>query len=105
MDLFSQRYMCRNGLNISMQRRLITYNGKSIRLSFDNDFLVHKRYHEDMGFFVYVEKDLRMLHHVFGLPSVTAFANLLRSADPDNFDPGLKRVIDDITEACDTCVN
>ena len=102
-NLLSLRDMKENGLDMSIQKNVITYKHKIQDLSVINDFLMHKWTTEDMEYALYTEKELKRLHRVFGHPSVVALQNLLKRANPDEFGPELRQALEEISSACGTC--
>lgn len=93
-----------NGLDISIQEKTMKYQGKTMKLAFENGFLVHKWSPIDLCFSMYTNKELHRLHKVFGHPSVTALSNLLKRANPSEFNSEAKRVLDEITKSCSICM-
>lgn len=84
--------MYENDLDISIQKKLITYKNLKQDLAFENFFIIHKWKPGDMEYYLYSEEDLQ-LHRVFGHPSVAALHNLLRRADPSRQHVNVKNTI------------
>lgn len=102
-SLLSLKDMIENHLDISIQGKYLTYNGKRMKLSFKNGFLVHQWSPTDICFALYSEKELRRMHRVFGHPTVGALSKLLRRANPNKFDNSTRHAIEDITNMCSIC--
>lgn len=65
-------YIIENGLDMSLQRAVVTSGRKEQALRFENYFLIHQWSPEDITYGLYSEHELRRIHRNFGHPSVTA---------------------------------
>lgn len=63
------RDMLRHGLEISIQKREVSFQNLRHPLAMENYFLVHRWQKESIPFILYTEGELRTLHRTFGHPS------------------------------------
>lgn len=90
-SLLSMKDMVDNGLDISIQKKWVSYKHKRKEPVFENYFLIHRWNASDLSF--YTEPELRRLYRVFGHPLVTALKNLLKRADPAGMDENVKSAL------------
>lgn len=102
-SLLSLRDVYENGLDISLQRQMITFRDKCQKLDFDNFFLIHNWTPNDVPYSLYTEGELRKIHKVFGHPSVTAASGLIKRALGGNLDTKTRRIIEIISDECHIC--
>ena len=101
--LLSMKDMHDNGLDISIQDKVVKYKHLLQPLAFENYFLVHRWQPGDVAYSLYTESELRKLHRVFGHPSASALVNLLKRADPQKMRKEVKESISELTKACVVC--
>lgn len=101
--LLSNKDMIVNGLDISLQDKVVKLGNKTQPLILENYFFIHKWKPSDISHSMYTEPELRQLHRSFGHPSVTALTNLLRRARPDEVSESVRKQIDDLTKQCIVC--
>lgn len=104
LSVLSMREMKDNGLDYSIQDEVVKFKNAEQKLTTGNYFLVNCRKPEDLKYAPYTESELRKLHRVFGHPSVQALYNLLKRANPEGVEGSMRKKLEEIISACDTCV-
>lgn len=56
-----------------------------------------------MDFWLYSYSELRKLHSAFGHPRVSARHNLLKRANPENFDQAVREELETFSRECKIC--
>ena len=95
--------MLDNGLDISIQKKIIPYEGREQELILENYFLIHRWKPEEIYYSMFTEQELKRLHRSFGHPTVNALVNILRRAQPDKTNKNIEEAISQLTKACITC--
>lgn len=72
--------MIQNDLDISIQKRLVSYGNRSQKRTLENFFLTHRWSRTDMDFICYTEETLRRIIKAFGHPSIQSMTSLIRRA-------------------------
>ena len=102
--LLAMKDMVENGLDISIQRRVVKYKHLEHPLHMENFFLIHRWGRGDLAYSLYTETELKRLHRTFGHPTVEALINLLRRANPDEMNAEARKSLQEITNSCTVCV-
>lgn len=101
--LLCMKDMIDNNLDISLQHRTITHEGRKQQLRLENYFLVYRWGFKDMTYTLFTEQELLKIHKVFGHPSVGATQRMLRRAKGEALDKKTRGAIAKITEDCKIC--
>lgn len=81
-SLLSMKDIYRNDLDISIQKKVITFKSLEQNLTVDTFFLIHRWEPDKMEYSLYSEEALKKLHIVFGHTHVLELHNLLKRAYP-----------------------
>lgn len=96
--------MHENGLDISIQRKLISYKKIEQGLSFENFSHTSLEHRRQRIFTLNRIISPKKLHNVFGHPSVFALNNLLKRANLDRKNSKLRKEIEKIVKQCEKCL-
>lgn len=66
--LLSMRDLAVNNLDISLQKSTISLAERSLKLKFENYFLINEWSPKDVSLAMYAESDLFVIHRIFGQP-------------------------------------
>lgn len=102
-SLLSMRDMARNGLDVSLQKKLVTFAGKEQKLQMINYSIIHIWLPHEWPYALYTELELRKIHRNFGYPSVRATEGLPRRAAGANVYLEIRKPINKISEDCRIC--
>lgn len=76
-SLLLMRDMVKNGLDISLLKRHVSYGGRTHMLQMKNYFVIHTWEPEEIPFALYTEAELRSIHRNFGHPSIKSKEGLM----------------------------
>lgn len=79
-SLLSLKDMFENGLEFSIQKCTVSFNGRSEPLIMKNYFPTYNWNPSDVPYTFHTESELRRIHRTFGHPNVKETSGLLRSA-------------------------
>jgi hypothetical protein len=100
--LLSLKDLRRTGVDLSIQRNVLTLMGQEQPLSTKDDFLWHRWHQSDAGA-LFTESELKSLHRSFGHPSAGALYRLLKRARPEQTSATVQEAIEELTKQCGPC--
>lgn len=102
--MFNMREMVTNILNISPQRRQISFAALMQNLSMENFFLIHRWQPQDLRYAFYKEQKLQTIHRSCGHPSVRYTGVLCKRASGGLLSLESKDAIQNIEQECGLCM-